>query len=85
MIESDRHGDEGISCHDKDRLGKVHQPSSPTFAIASNLSRLPDGIKLEDRNWPSGLDPFQVETRNNSILGESEREVRIVVERDHGG
>src|SRR5437763_11205052 len=79
-----RHRNERLPGPHDDRFGEVHPAALAHGGGRQQAQALAGaGVDLEDRDTPPGLDALQVEAGDGAVLGEPEREMRVVVEWNH--
>ena len=67
------------ACTIIDSARSTHPPS-PTIPVAKRPSRSPVPGSIEHVHLPTDLDAFQVESRNDALVSETEGELRVLVE-----
>src|ERR1700722_9911483 len=81
-----RDSDKRLSSLHNYRIIQVHPATIANKCRSQKPQPLPGaGVHLEDRYLQPCFDSFEVEPRNDSVLGKSEGESVILVERYHRG
>src|SRR5262249_9941848 len=77
-------GDKRFAGPHDDRLREVH-PAALAYGSGRQQAQTlaAAGVDLEDLDPPPGLDAFQMKAGNEPVVGESEGEARVFVERKH--